>query len=380
MKKLTLAALIFVFLLPLTAWGAEFKAVKGDYYLDTSEVVGENFYVAGQSVNIYGLVQKDIFAAGGNVILSGNVNEDVTAVGGMVAVSNFVRDDVRVAGGAVSVSGMIGGELLAAGGQIDVSQSAEISKDVLLAGGNVDFSGTTSGTLTVYGKKVNIDGVISGNLKIWARQITIGPKAIIKGDFIYSSASEAVVVKGAQIFGKTDFNKIDYQPTARRAGMAVLGFMTAGWLLKLLMMIVAALAIFFVFKQGTLDVVKHAVSNFWKELLRGFVLFFIIPIAVIIAIVTVVGIIPALIVLTVYVLMLILGMVFGGLVTAGLISKWLFKGEHDFEWYVVILGVIIFEAVKLIPFVGWILGAAVFMVALGTLYGSLYVKFEPRKK
>jgi cytoskeletal protein CcmA (bactofilin family) len=383
MKKTLLAVFVSfaLIMLPLAALGAEFRADKNGYYLNDSAIASDNLYVASQNVTIYGTAQKDVFAVASNVIVEGDIDQDLFAAGGMISITGSVGDDVRVGGGTVSLGGSVGGELIAAGGQVNVLESAEISKDALIGGGNIDFNGVVHGNLASYGSRVYINGQVDGTLKINAREVVIGPKAVIKGDFNYSSGSEASIADGAKILGKKNFTPIEYRATVGKTTGAFFGFTTALWLIKLLALVVAALVIFFVFRQGAADLVRHAASNFWKELLRGFVLFFIIPIASLIAIVTIIGVIPALIALAIYVLMLILGAVFAGLLSAGFIAKWFFKkADYSLEWYTIVLGIAALAIVKMIPFVGWIAGAAVFLAALGTLYGGLYVKFEPRRK
>jgi cytoskeletal protein CcmA (bactofilin family) len=381
MKKLFLISLVAIFLVPLLAYGAEFKTAKDNYYLDSGQVIGDNLYVAGGSVNINGVAQKDLIAAGGTVIVNGSVGEDLTAIAGTLSILGTIKDDARVGGGNIIIGGNIGGELLLAGGQISILSGASIAKGATIFSGNFNDEGAIRNDATVYGGKVYINGEVSGNLMVKAQEVTLGPKALIKGNFDYYTQNKAVISDGAQVLGSSNFHPTQYVQKAGFVAKAFLGFITAWWLIKLLMLIVAALVIFFIFRQGTIDLVKHAALNFWKELLRGFVLFFIIPIAIIIAILTIVGIMPALIAMIIYLLMLVLGTVFGGLIAGGFISKWLFRREsYSLEWYMVILGVFIFQLVKLIPFIGWMVSGAIFLVALGSLYGGLYVKFEPRKK
>jgi cytoskeletal protein CcmA (bactofilin family) len=381
MKKLFLIVLIAIFLVPLLAYGAEFKAAKDSYYLNSGQVVSDNLYVAGGNISIDGTAQKDLITAGGNVIINGLVGEDLTAAAGTLSIAGMVKDDARVAGGNINIGGSIGGELLLAGGQVSILSSASIAKGATIFSGNFSDEGTIKGDVTVYGGRISINGEVTGNLVVRAQEVTLGPKTLIKGSFDYYTQNEAVISDGAQVLGSSNFHPTQYTKNLGFMSKAFLGFVTAWWLIKLLMLIVAALVIFFIFRQGTNDLVKHAASNFWKELLRGFVLFFIIPIAIIIAIATIIGVIPALIAILVYLLMLMLGMVFGGLVVGGFMSKWLFKKEnYSLEWYTVVLGVFVFQLIEVIPFIGWIVGGAIFLAALGALYGGLYVKFEPRKK
>ena len=383
MKKiLVLIFALAVVFAPVVAHGAQFVSAKsGEYYLAPSQTVSDNLYIGGKDVTVAGDAQEDLSVAGVNVYITGKIGQDLAGAGAKITIDGNIIDDARVAGGSVSMNGNIGGDLLAIGGTVDLLSGLKVGKSAMLIGGAVDAGGTVNGSVTIYAKKAYIDGTINGDLNFKGAQITLGPEAMIKGNFNYSSNQEAIISDGAQVLGQKNFTMIETPKAGPGIAMTFMGFMTAGWLLKLFILLVAALIMYYVFKDGTKELIKHSVNNFWRELLRGFVLFFIIPIAIIIALITVVGIIPALVVALVYILMLVVGSVFAGILIAGLLSKWLFgRNDYSLDWYVIILGVIVYQLLMLIPFVGWLASGVVFLASLGALYGSLYVKFEPRKK
>ncbi len=381
MKKIFVLLAVMFLTVPVTVSAAEFKASKDVYYLSAGQAVNDNLYVAGGSVNVDGIVQKDFFSAGGSVALNGLVGEDMATVAGTVSLNGSVKGDARIIAGSLNVNGKIEGELLAAGGQLNIFPNAFVGRNVYSFGGNFSDEGSVNGDLTAYGGKVYINGLVSGNVVVKAKDVSLGPNALIKGNFDYYSQNKASIASGAQIIGTENFHQTQYASNVGLAAQFLLGFITVLWLIKLLVLISAALIMFFVFRRETDDLTNRAVSNFWKELLRGFILFFILPIAIIISLITVVGIIPALIVALVYAIMLVLASVFTGILTGGFVSKWIFR-KHDYSlnWYSIILGVLVFQLIKFIPFIGWIVAGALFMVSLGVLYGELYSKLGLRKK
>ncbi len=381
MKKIFVLFAIVFLAIPVVTNAAEFKASKNVYYLNAGQVVNDNLYVAGGTVNMDGIVQKDLFSAGGTVAVNGLVGEDFATVAGNVYLNGSVKGDARVISGSLNINGKIEGELLAAGGQLNIFPNAFVGRNVYAFSGNFSDEGSVNGDLKAYGGRVYINGVISGNVMVKAKDVSLGPNAIIKGNFDYYSQNQASIASGAKIIGTLNFHQTQYASNAGFAAQFILGFITVLWLIKLLILMAGALILFFVFKRETNDLVHRATSGFWKELLRGFVLFFIIPIAIIISLITIVGIIPAFIAMLVYAIMILIGSVFAGILTGGFISKWIFrKGDYSSSWYSVILGVLVFQIIKIIPVVGWIVAGALFMVSLGVLYGELYAKFELRKK
>ncbi len=120
-----------------------------------------------------------------------------------------------------------------------------------------------------------------------------------------------------------------------------------------------------------IEAVKRITSGFWKELLRGFVIMVATPIAVIIAMATLIGIVPALVVLFLYISLLIASIPVSGIFVASLLTN----HRTELHWYHVLLGVLIFEVVTLVPFVGWIAGFIVYLVSLGAFAAVIRERF-----
>jgi len=77
--------------------------------------------------------------------------------------------------------------------------------------------------------------------------------------------------------------------------------------------------------------------------------------------------------------LLILGAAATGLLWAALIARYIFKRkETDINWWLIIIAVIVLALIKIIPFVGWLIGFLVFLVGLGVLSNMLYKKLAPK--
>ncbi|MFA5431805.1 MAG: polymer-forming cytoskeletal protein [Candidatus Paceibacterota bacterium] len=375
-KKLFSSILVAIFVVsPFLVQGATGKVDK-NYYLAPSLTIDDNLYVVGSDVSTYGKVKGDLFLLGGSVVVSGPVEGDLMSSGGTLNISGKVNGDERLAGGSVMVSNLVGGDLLVAGGQVNVLPGSIVGKDVEIVGGTINYSGISNGRVRIRGGDVYVNGRIDGGLSVQAQNVKLGPNAIIAGDFNYYSPSEVVLEQGAIISGTTNFSKI---AVFQDEGMSVPGFfsglITLGLLVKLVMIIIASLILVYAFNKQTNMIIKESVSNFWRNTGKGFILFVIAPVVIIISLVTVIGAIFGVVVGLIYALLLIISSVIANLIFAQLCMKYIFKKEdYNLNWWIIILFSLIFEMIFFVPFIGWLFKLAVFFTAFGSLASYVFNK------
>ena len=139
-------------------------AKMSDGLPEDAVVMGNDVVWFGRSGDFAGLkVINDILAMGETINISG------TKVGG----------SLRLSGRIITISECTVGQNITAAGQ-DVSVTDGSSKVVALAGQTIVFSGEAT-ELKLAGSDVTIDGVVSGDVKVAAGTLTIGPNAQING-------------------------------------------------------------------------------------------------------------------------------------------------------------------------------------------------------
>lgn len=375
-KKISASLIFALFMFPFLTVAASFKT-GSSFFLKEDEVISENLYVLSGNVNILGEVQGDLAVVAGNLMIGASVKEDIIAAGGSVNINSNVSGDVRIVGGNLNLSGNIGGDFIGVGGQIMLLEGTQIGKDVALLGGNIHIAANINGLVKLSGQEVFFDGFAGNNLIIRASKIKVGPNARIKGDLDYYSTEEAEISPSVIVSGKINFHKLEPKNVKQEGfRLRFVGVLSTFWLIKTLIVITGALVFYLAFRAGVKLLVDSTVNNFGQNLLKGFVAFVVIPVASVILIATLIGIIPAIVLILVYVLIMIISKVFSGMLFIGAVSKIFFK-KRDFEltWPVVILGVIVFELVVSIPFVGWFIGLVFSLSSFGALANSFYKKF-----
>lgn len=379
---------IFLFFSAFSASAGSFNSVR-NYVLEANETADKNLYVSGNTINVLGQTGGDLIGAGGNIFFSGSVLGDIAIAGGTIDCRGKTEGDLRIAGGNLNIGGNVGGEVIALGGNISIISGSDIKGDVFIAGGNIIIDGKIGGNLEVLGGTIQINGIILGNVDIKkAETISFGEGTVIGGTLDYSSPKEAVISKDAKISGKINFKKlepkVDLSKNAKdksenkKIKMAgILGFLGSMWLLKLLMIITAAFVFYLLFLKNIQKSVQYSISKFWIEMLRGFVILIVIPAAIIISFISVIGTVVGIIGLCLYAIFVLLAVVYGMILAGSLASKYIFKeSEYKVNWKTVIIGVLLLWVAGLIPFIGWIISFAFFLVAFGSLFNFLHQYFK----
>jgi hypothetical protein len=311
-----IAAVFLLLVVPFSIFAAQFKADK-QVTITKDEVIRGNLYLAGSVLSVAGTIQGDLLAAGGNVTILGPVTQDVMVAGGTIIFDSSVGGDVRIAGGNITIGGDITGDLVVAGGQVIILSGTTVRGDLVAAGGQVTNNGTVRGQTSIYLPKE-----------------------------------------------KEQKN----ESTARK----VFSFFGLGWLVKLLMVIVFGLVLYYLLKSGTQEVVRRARDGFGKELLRGFVFLITVPAAILIVLLTVIGVPLGVLGIWIYAALLTLSSVFAGMVLGSVLYRLVLRKTSALTLGALLIGIILFQLFKLIPFVGWIICFVFFLAALGSLSHILY--------
>lgn len=376
--KFFLAPLAFaVFLAPLFVSAATLSGGER-YFLRKGEVVADDLYVGGGSVSIVGNVRGDLFVGGGSISVLGDISQDLVAGGGSLNLSGDVGDDLRAVGGDIMISGSVGDDLVAAGGQVYLVSGATVGGDFVGSGGSVILEGEVSGNAEANAGEVSINGIVGGSLKVRANKVVLGDDAVVRGDFVYTSPHEATISESATILGEITFNRkvSAFKGPGLNVGKWLIGLVTLWLFVKLLMFVAAGLALVLLFEKMSQGLVKCAFRNFWGELLLGLVVLIVLPVAATLLLFTVIGLPLAVLLGLIYALMLLIAKIYAGVLFGSWLHKVLTKQkEYKLTWGIAVLGVVALYFVRFIPLLGWLVGLAFMLVALGAIAKGWYEHF-----
>lgn len=358
-----------------TAMAAEFIKPDQDGNLTVSNQGKEykNLYTFGSNVLINSQIKGDLVLAGGTVNLEQPVENDLIIAGGTININAPVGGDVRVAGGTVYINAPVGGDVIALAGTLTASDKAVIGGDFISNGGNVSLNNEINGSLKINAESLVLNGVVKGYSNITAtRTISFGPKANVANG-IYKSPTQANVENGAQV------SNVQYEQlkVEHRAKAALTTLITMAFIGKLLAIFFAAWVLSKLFAKTTNNLIANMNNDFWKNLGIGFVGLFVLPIAALIGLITIVGTYLAVMVFIAWIMVLLVAGILACVYTGAYINKRLSKHSNlQVDWQSILIGSVVVGVVYLIPILGFLAVWVLLMWAFGAVLKTIYLNMH----
>lgn len=294
---------------------------------------------------------SSVNAFAGSVIVRGTVEGDVSAFAGNVLITGTVEGDVSTATGNLRIPGTVEGDVSAGAGNVHLEEGGVVGGNFQVGAGNV-----------------RIDGEIGGDATVGAETITLGENAAIAGSLTYDGnlggnydAVAGEITRDTSLGGGEMF-----QPISSIA-VAFYGFLVNLVLGALL------LAAFPAFSRSVADRVATAPL---RSGLIGLGVVVGVPIALVLLLITVIGIPISLAGMVAFALFAWVALVYGRFA----VGAWLLSlVGADNRWLALILGLLIGAVLTLVPYVGGLLNAVIFLLGLGALATVLYDGFRRRR-
>jgi len=361
--KWSIVSLLAILLMTFTTVSVlAFYARSGDIVtIASGEVIDGDLYVGGETIIIDGTINGDLIAAGRTITVNGPVNGSIIAAGGTVNINGEVTHAVRVIGGTLNIIGTIGRDLLVAGDEFIMASTAEIGSDLILGAGTA-----------------RIDGLINGDINSAVDSLTIASTASIQGKLTYISKNEANIQSGAQISGTITHKLPDVKErlvtgTHRlpSAGERLVTIGLWGKVIGFLMTLVLGIIIILLASKRVKAVTDSIRTRPWASLGWGAIILIFTPIAALIVCITIIGLPLGLIALFLYAIAIYLTQLFAGL----LIGQLIIGSSRRVETKAALvgalaLGLAILSLLRLIPYLGFVIGLATILFGLGAILVS----------
>lgn len=327
-----------------------------------------DLYLFGSTILVEAPVANDLVAAGGTVSIDNSITGGLLTAGGTLNLKGNTGSSVRAAGGTIIVEGTTARDLVLAGGTIDIAESAVINGDLIVVGGQINMRGSVNGKAIINGGQVNINGKINKQFEGQIERLTLGPNAVIGGNLSYSSPQKAVISQGAEINGEEVFKKTERR---RDSSNNYTGFITAFAVYKLLAdIIISLLAIYFFGGFLYRLYSQSAVKEPFKNSIYGLIFVIIVPI---ISLLLLALLWLSAAVFLFYILILIITALFAKIFLGWLIVRWWYqrdKKAYTLDWKAAVIGPILAGLIGLIPVLGWLLLALIYLITAGAVIQS----------
>jgi Polymer-forming cytoskeletal len=310
---------------------------------------------------IFALCSFTYAAGDGNVRFGKNVkmSADETLTGGLVA-----------AGANVEILGKVGGGLKAFGA--NVLSAGDVRGALRSCGANVVLAGKYHSKVKAAAANLTLSGTFDGDVNVRAARITVTPTAVIKGNLIYASA-ELNVQKGARVTGEVIQRQVMVkrqwiEKWGREGIKAMIPVGIFFWLISLAALIIVGLLINYLFPKKTEAVISTISQPLWKNLWSGFIFLVVVPMAIIVAFITVVGIPAGIIAGILYGIALYISTIYIGVWIGRKILGYLKKSMATAFFWPLVVGTIVIGLLTLIPIIGCFFRLFILLLTLGAMW------------
>ncbi len=358
MKRFLIFAVTFLFTVGISI----------NVFADTAESARNLFY-AGNNINKTVDGKSDVYMAGNTISLNGTVEGDIIVGGNTINIDvNTIGGSVRAAGNVININSQINRNITAFGNAININSNSKV-KGVYVFAESVNLLGEVE-DLYITCNKVELNGVVTGNLKIICDELIIGENARVDGSFDVKSENEPTVL------GNFNTNKINFQKIETDNkddsffGSTIIGsFLGAaliGKAISLITAIIVVLLITVLCKKYLSNSYDRLVNKPWLPFLIGFATLIIVPILAIMLCFTVVCIPISIISILIYSVLIYIAPVISGIV----IGRVVFRNMN--QYLSAIAFTLIIKVITFIPYVGIIASFACLLLSLGLFIQNIF--------
>jgi cytoskeletal protein CcmA (bactofilin family) len=369
---LVLAGLCAALALPSPAGATEFrKAQTAEVKQD--ETIKGDIYLSGERVRVEGTVDGDVYFAGKDIDIDGHVTGDVIGGCQSLRIRGQVDGNLRTAGNTGIITGNVGRNVTWFGDSVTVESTGKVGGTVSMFGGNLAIDGQVGRDILFFGHEVGVNGTVLGSIWEKGDSLIIASTGQVGGRIQYKGEQQANVAPGAKLASPVEFTRREHRSEYMTGHYYIWRIIwTAAFILL-------GLVLFLLLPKFASESVV-AGERVGAPIGLGVLVFFGVPIAAILACITVVGIPLGL---------LTLGLWFfaincAELVVGTVVGNWIFGRTTD-VWgqigrmaagFVIVR--IVYTPIAPLHVIGALVGLGIWMWGIGAISLALYKRLQPK--
>jgi len=280
---LGLVAVLAVVLPTMTTFAALITTDR--YIVRVGETVTEDQYVTSTSAFVEGVIDGDLTIFSGSVTITGDVLGSVTVFSvGAVTVADGARigGSLRGTAGTLRVGGTVESDVFVAAASVIIEPSGRVGRDVMGFGGGLTVDGDVARDVRGRILRAEISGDVGGDVDIATQKLDVTSTAVIDGDVLYRSASDANIDEAARISGS-----VTRLPT--RSNFVYDVILSMATVISFLGFLVAGIVALWLFRSSSSRAVGSILRKPVRSFLVGFLTVIAFPAAVLLLAMTLVG-------------------------------------------------------------------------------------------
>jgi len=364
---LVLAGFCALMALPSAVMASEFR--KGDSIdVAKDEIVKGDLFVSGARARIDGTVDGDVYAFCQNLTVNGHITGDIIAFAQFVRIDGQVDGNIRTFTNSVAIRGSVAKNATSFAESVTVDSTGKIGGSLTTFVNMLALDGNLARDLLIFSHRANISGTVGGSVQARGDELTIGSTAQIVGQTRFEGRNPPSIAAGAKLGSPVEFKKLEHKPFYTEGTYFVWQLIWAA------AFVLFGLVLFVLMPKFSQEAVNSA-EHYGASMGLGVLVFFAVPIAAVIACVTVVGLFIGISAFFVW----YASLYYAQIVVGALVGKWL-MGRTSETWPLIgrmVVGVLIVRACTAIPMVGGWIKFAVILWGLGAVSLALYRRFQP---
>ncbi len=349
----------------------ELRRIGAQIDINDNELAG--LIAGGAEVKVKGRSSGRIWLLGADVQLDAEVLDSVYAAGANAKLMGKIQTDLHAFGSRVTIGSAIEGDLMATGSRLDVTKDAKVGGATTLTGSKVSFAGAATGPVSIDANDAEFAGSAKSGLRIEASRVHITDSAVIDGDADFYTSAEPIIDAGAKISGHVQRHSLAEVSALRalEANGPLSAILPALFLLGSALM--AGLLLLWLGRGGAEGAIDELIDSPAASGLWGVAGLIVLPVAVTLLTLTIIGAPVGVLALLALPLFLLLGYACAGL---GL-GEWFFNrlGEPrsaGLRAFHLLAGLVCLGLLGLIPFAGSIVLVVAVLCGLGALLRTMH--------
>ena len=342
--------------------------------------IGGDVFLAGGALTVRDPVAGDLFVAGGNVDVDAAVAGDALAGAGQLKLGGDVGESVYAAAGQLTFSGKVGQHARVAAGQVVFAPQAEVLGNVSVAAGQIRLLGAVRGDVLAAGGRLWIDAAVGGDVVASTGLVELGPNARIAGKLRHRGGivqrDPAAQVAGGVESWLASWEREDVSPAAPRHTPALQTAIAWPWTLGLVLLAAFMLAVLPGFQARVARTLRQQPA---LSMLLGAAWLVCAPLALLLLLLTVIGIPLTLLGAALYIVLLPLAYVSTAIALGDwALQAWRSAAVVQWAWRAAAAAtvlVLLSQATR-VPWLGAVLVALALLAGLGAL--ALQLRRQPQ--
>jgi cytoskeletal protein CcmA (bactofilin family) len=364
---LVLAGFCTVLTMPAPAVAGEKRTGQNPTVAKEENIKGD-VYMSGERVRVEGTVDGDVYAAGKDIDIDGHVTGDVISAGRYLRIRGTVDGNVRSCGNTAIISGNLGKNIMWFGDAVTVDSTGKVGGGVTMFGGTLAIDGHLGRDILFHGEEVNVNGSVGGSIRQKGNMLILGSSAQVDGPIHFEGEKPAMVSSSAKLASPVEFKQMEHRQDYREGKYYVWQVIWAA------AFILFGIVLFAVMPKFSGDAINSA-EHYGASAGLGVLVMFGVPIAAVIACVTVVGLFIGISTFFLW----YASLYFAQIVVGAVVGQWL-MGRTGELWPLIgrmAVGLVIVRLCTTIPHIGGWLKLLAIIWGIGAISLALYRRFQP---